>query len=77
MICPVGEKVLILELVTSANTFRLLLDNPGGVTVRGRPDGTVDLHCAAQDQPITIGFVPGNNQKHNTEGQVRILDYGK
>jgi hypothetical protein len=77
VICPAGEKVLILELLTSANTFRLLLDSPAGVTVRGRQDGTVDLRCEAQDQPITIGFVPGNNLKHNTEGSVRSLDFGK
>jgi len=77
VICPAGAKVLILELVTSANTFRLLIHSPASVTVRGRQDATVDLRCEAQDQPITIGFVPGTNLTHNTEGSVRILDYGK
>ena len=75
IICLPEGKGLVLELVTAANTFRILVDNPAAVTVRGRPDGTVDLKCEKQDQPLTIGFQPGNNLTHNTEGTVRILDY--
>jgi hypothetical protein len=77
VICLPEGKGLVLELVTGANTLRLLIDQPDMVIVRGRPDGMVDLRCEAQDQPLTVGFVPGVNQTHQTEGRVRVLDYGK
>ena len=77
MICLPDNKGLILELATEANTFRLLVDNPSAVTVRGRPDAMVDLRCEKQDQPLTVGFVQGDNLTHNTEGFVRVLDYGR
>jgi hypothetical protein len=77
IICLPEGKGLVLEMVSGKTTLRLLIDRPEMVLVRGRSDGTVDLRCEAQDQPLTVGFVPGVNMTHQTEGQVRVLDYGK
>ena len=67
----------MLEMVSGKTSLRLLIDRPEMVLVRGRADGTVDLRCEAQDQALTVGFVPGVNMTHQTEGHVRVLDYGK
>jgi hypothetical protein len=77
VICLPEGKGLVLEMVTGANELRLLIDRPEMVLVRGRADGTVDLRCEKTDQALTVGFVPGVNQTHRTEGHVRVLDYGK
>jgi hypothetical protein len=77
IICLPEGKGLVLEMVSGKTTLRLLIDRPEMVLVRGRADGTVDLRCEAQDQALTVGFVPGVNMTHQTEGQVRVLDYGK
>ena len=77
IICLPEGKGLVLEMESGKTTLRLLLDRPEMVLVRGRTDGTVDLRCEKTDQALTVGFLPGVNQTHQTEGQVRVLDYGK
>jgi tetratricopeptide (TPR) repeat protein len=77
IICLPEGKGLVLEMVSGKTSLRLLIDRPEMVLVRGRADGTVDLRCEAQDQALTVGFVPGVNMTHQTEGHVRVLNYGK
>ena len=77
IICLPEGKGLVLEMVSGKTSLRLLIDRPEMVVVRGRADGTVDLRCEAQDQALTVGFVPSVNMTYQTEGQVRVLDYGK
>ena len=77
IICLPEGKGLVLEMVAGSTSLRLLIDRPERVLVRGRTDGTVDLRCEKTDQALTVGFVPGVNQTHQTEGHVFVLDYGK
>lgn len=65
----------VIEVATSKELLRLLVDNPLAITVQGRKDTTVDLRCGAQDVPIRIGYVPAVNGARQTIGNVRLLDY--
>ena len=68
---------LILEVITGGETLRLLIDNPKGITVLGRVEGTVEFQCGPQDVALTIGYRPGVDASRKIVGRVRVLDYSR
>ena len=68
---------LILEVITGGETIRLLIDNPQGITVLGRAEGTVEFKCGPQDVALTIGYRPGVDVSRKIVGRIRVLDYSR
>ena len=73
VVCGTGSP--IVEVTTSKDVIRLVIDDQYGIRVAGRNAAATDLLCGTQNVAIVVGYEAAADPAQKTAGRLRLLDY--